>query len=669
MGCDDDSLHRSQSPQLLQPSSPSPPPPSSTSLESSFRELDDAFLQTQTRIWLGEVLQIRLDENLIISEVLADGELLFQASKVVWRLLLAKHMELRHIIAYQHQPFASQNSSGRYRPYSNVDSFLKICKILGLTGIDLFSPSDVVEKRNTRKVCMCIRSFSKKARSKNVNVPDFDVVSCTITMPKDLVGYIRRNLELSQSSLADSPTSYSQKHEEAKHRLGYSTAASPGGHGTYMEEYDSTELNHAELQSEAEFEFLSSEKSFHPCSEENIEQESGFMGFNYTDHRLFGRRNALEQAATSNLERNSTSNVHHSASSHGSNSTPGSIEYDRGYFDICYNMEVLRNFPMEPVNLSDKFDAQDKFETLGSFEVHSDKVDQWNQIIEGYKSQAAMEYGEMTYDEITSKAKYLHSTEKLEDKKNSLYSNANFHESEDLLSFHSYLSSEFCKWDQKGKCALVSPDDRRSFSSSFPKDTPKHKALNVIPSEPNEEEATVKLDIDDDKQTNKDGQIVLCDVVGIDYHEKCSSNEEDANDHDIGDKGERVLHVVTDEDVSHDPRSIDTCHPEEMTPEDEKASPSADNLTKKTEESIGIPRTKPQNNIMLKSVLGGTAAVGMLVMFLHFRRSGGEKDPKSMKTSSGDIAKDKIQKKPSQKTQRRSRTEVVYPAEKLKLGD
>lgn len=33
-------------------------------------------LQTQTRIWLGEVLQIRLDDQLVTSELLADGELL-----------------------------------------------------------------------------------------------------------------------------------------------------------------------------------------------------------------------------------------------------------------------------------------------------------------------------------------------------------------------------------------------------------------------------------------------------------------------------------------------------------------------------------------------------------------------------------------------------------------
>ncbi|KAL0449892.1 UNVERIFIED_CONTAM: protein OPAQUE10 [Sesamum latifolium] len=73
-------------------------------------------------------------------------------------------MELRHL-RHKYGPFGSKKSSGRYRPYSNVDSFLKICKILGLSGIDLFSPSDVVEKKNVRKVCICLRALSKKASS------------------------------------------------------------------------------------------------------------------------------------------------------------------------------------------------------------------------------------------------------------------------------------------------------------------------------------------------------------------------------------------------------------------------------------------------------------------------------------------------------------------------
>ncbi|XP_031107123.1 protein OPAQUE10-like [Ipomoea triloba] len=169
--------------------------------QSSFRELDDVFLQTQTRIWLGEVLNMRLDEQIPISDLLADGDLLCEVSKVIWNMLTAKYAELRHL---KYKPIGSRKRSGRYMPYSNVDSFLAICKILGLDGIDLFSPSDVVEKRNTRKVCICVRAVSKKVRSKQLNVPNFDMVTCAVAMPKDMVGGIKRSLETSKSSISSS---------------------------------------------------------------------------------------------------------------------------------------------------------------------------------------------------------------------------------------------------------------------------------------------------------------------------------------------------------------------------------------------------------------------------------------------------------------------------------
>ncbi|TKY60487.1 hypothetical protein E2542_SST17586 [Spatholobus suberectus] len=269
MVCEESSSQTAPSSELFKITS------SSSSAQSNFRELDDAYLQFwfydvyvwycvevlrtgqskgdvvlySNEIWLGEVLQIRLDEQLIISELLADGDLLFQVSKVVWKLLLAKHTELRHIKAYKIQPFASKKNIARYRPYFNVDSFLKICKILGLTGVDLFSPSDVVERRNTRKVCMCIRSFSKKSRSMNINVPDFDIVTCMVAMPKDLVGCMRRSIELSHSILADSSGSYYlQKHARGKSRQGYSVPGSTRDYETYSDQSEDTENKHLVLQ-------------------------------------------------------------------------------------------------------------------------------------------------------------------------------------------------------------------------------------------------------------------------------------------------------------------------------------------------------------------------------------------------------------------------------------
>ncbi|XP_027919462.1 uncharacterized protein LOC114178001 isoform X2 [Vigna unguiculata] len=173
----------------------------------------------------------------------------FQVSKVVWKLLSAKRMELRHIKAYKIQSFTSKKNIATYRPYSNVDSFLKICKILGLTGVDLFSPSDVVEKRNTRKVCMCIRSFSKKSRSMNINVPDFDIVTCMVIMPKDLVGCMRRSLELSHNIPVDSSGDYYlQKHARRRSRQGYPLTASTKDFETYSDQYEDSENKHLVLQ-------------------------------------------------------------------------------------------------------------------------------------------------------------------------------------------------------------------------------------------------------------------------------------------------------------------------------------------------------------------------------------------------------------------------------------
>ncbi|KAF3639415.1 putative glyoxylate/hydroxypyruvate reductase HPR3-like [Capsicum annuum] len=206
--------------------------------ESNFRELDDVFLQTQTRIWLGEVLNMRLDEHIDISDLLADGDLLFEVSKILWNMLLAKCGELRHM---KYEPLGSRRCSGRYLPYSNVDSFLKICKILGLNGIDLFSPSDVVEKKNIRKVCICLRALSNKARSKQLKVPDFDSVTYTVAMPKNMVGGIRRSLETSQSSLSSSSGYYSYKETRSKLMERNKISESEANYDSSSEESDEAE--------------------------------------------------------------------------------------------------------------------------------------------------------------------------------------------------------------------------------------------------------------------------------------------------------------------------------------------------------------------------------------------------------------------------------------------
>ncbi|OVA01543.1 Calponin homology domain [Macleaya cordata] len=207
-------------------------------------DLTPQCLLTQTRIWLGEVLHTRLDEEMVVADLLADGKLLFQVSKVVWKMLLTKCMELRNSKAYICEKAASEKRSRRYMPYSNVDSFLKICKIMGLTSIDLFSPSDVVEKKDSRRVCMCIRSLSKKARSKGLNVPDFDVVTYTIAMPTDMVGGIRRSLEKSQCRILIPAGSGPCMDSKPKYRQKNWGADYVRQHDSYSEESDDAESNY-----------------------------------------------------------------------------------------------------------------------------------------------------------------------------------------------------------------------------------------------------------------------------------------------------------------------------------------------------------------------------------------------------------------------------------------
>ncbi|KAJ1387774.1 CH domain superfamily [Sesbania bispinosa] len=772
---------------------------SATSAESNFRELDDAFLQTQTRIWLGEVLQIRLDEQLIISELLADGELLFQVSKVVWKLLLAKHMELRHIKAYKTQPFASKKS-GRYRPYSNVDSFLKICKILGLTGVDLFSPSDVVERRNTRKVCMCIRSFSKKSRSMNINVPDFDIVTCMVAMPKDLVGCIRRNIELSHSILADSSSHHLHKHESGKYRQGYSVTGSTRDYKTYSDHSDDSEIIHPDLQfddlhTEDSYDYTSEinynipppmiEKDEHNCKlscssssssgdlhvlvgmtshlDTRAEQVQGSRIMDYFEHVLLRDNASVIGTPTNDKtpvtdatlyaknkkgpdlydEENNTPNVHQSASSHGSNPTPQTIENGR-CFELCDNMEVLQEAGMsclskKALNLGDKFDAENNFQNIESSKVHNDKNDQWE-----HEAKDKMKLKDMAYDRAVPQSNDISSTlwkkslaYEVKESQGDLRclddASCNCNQSEELLSGQSNYLPEFCKWDQKGKCAMASKSNSakdNKISSCFLDDgsheetTPsKQKASEVLVSKvvlscgPNEEDAVsaaiIKLDTDG-KELNNDYLALASNTLVVDDCEQCPTLGDDINNfcangvttQDIGDGGQRVLdNMITndavvpancDEDVSHTGSSVKNqsskleCNDghqayqynkdlpyhsehtnvvhikEEIKPEDESVH-TLENLVETEEGTIEIPKEKPQKKLLLKSVLGGATAVGLLFMFLQLRKNDGEKAAEPSKESS-DKDKEKIQQKYSaRKVKRRSKAKGVYPAEKLQL--
>lgn len=166
-----------------------------SSTGSNFRELDVEFLQTQAKIWIEQVLGKRFDDEDSVVDLLADGEILFKVSKIVSELMRRRFGAKIDSPDTFPEATAFAKHGGKYLPYSNVDAFLKVCQKLGLTGIDLFSPPDVVEKRDIRRVCLCIRVLSKKARSRHLDVPDFDVVAHGLFMPTEMVDSIRKYLE------------------------------------------------------------------------------------------------------------------------------------------------------------------------------------------------------------------------------------------------------------------------------------------------------------------------------------------------------------------------------------------------------------------------------------------------------------------------------------------
>lgn len=166
----------------------------------SYRELDVEFLTKQARIWLEAVLGHRFDQETSLADLLADGEILDKVALVV-RTLLQRNEDWEPTSPKSLLPEASfyGKHSGKYLPYANVDGFLKICQKLGLTGVDLFSPPDVVEKKDIRSVCLCIRTLSKKARARQLRVPNFDYVSHTVPMPTEFVDGLRKSLKKASS--------------------------------------------------------------------------------------------------------------------------------------------------------------------------------------------------------------------------------------------------------------------------------------------------------------------------------------------------------------------------------------------------------------------------------------------------------------------------------------
>ncbi|KAI5079601.1 hypothetical protein GOP47_0005080 [Adiantum capillus-veneris] len=178
--------------------------PSLPSPKIRFRDLDVEFLQRQARIWLEIIAGERYDPSVSLPSLLADGAILRKVSSKIWELIQKNGDKESLVGASILFPETSANGkhSGRYLPYSNVDTFLKVCQKVGLTGVDLFSSPDVVEEKDIRRVCLCIRALSQKARARNLKVPNFDSVAHNEAAPVGLVaGFKALTQHLSAESM------------------------------------------------------------------------------------------------------------------------------------------------------------------------------------------------------------------------------------------------------------------------------------------------------------------------------------------------------------------------------------------------------------------------------------------------------------------------------------
>ncbi|XP_048233171.1 uncharacterized protein LOC8287608 isoform X3 [Ricinus communis] len=628
---------------------------------TSFRQIDDVFLQTQTRIWLGEVLQTRLSERISITDLLADGELLFEVSRELWKMMLEKHMELKY--KYEYEPFASRNS-GRYMPYSNVDSFLKICKILGLAGIDIFSPSDVVEKRDTRKVCMCIRALSKKARLRHLNVPDFDIVTCTAAMPTDMVGYIRRSWEITYCDYSNS-SSLSRNHELLERSRQKHLNSIAGRSYNYYEESHSAERNFSPQ----------SDSSAAICSYSPTSQISS-VSINSP-----GVSSIVESVGSFSLEESRTPE-----------SKLRSQCVDGDDVEVFSIASVTSNLiPEQNLDFFNHLDAEKAFKNVwvpDSAQSSPSALDE--KCKEGSKPQDVIKYGKPGQRLTTNKkeealhdmkgmdigfsspqylnncnARYLDPAISYDNSMDMPQTIPNVvDEGEKLFAGQSCFGIGSPQWDQKGKCQIaVIPNTNSGHGASCvslsPLDLNKENlqlfqkvrggALclenmesfvadnDTKVSSPN----MVKLDCDNGKQPNQWFSSSCYDDIISRRHEdlNASSNV-----------------VVESENVNKD-----EARNENLQLSTDENSDGVDNPI------VGIAECKPQKMPFLKSVVKGTAVLGAMFLLLHFRKSGREKSKESSEQSNrkrnvngGDFL--------SVKGQRNHTADGVYPAEKLKLG-
>lgn len=180
-----------------------PTTPGGQSTTGHFRESDMDFLRAQAREWLEAVLGEDFDDDTSLEDLLADGSLLYRAAQHIKEDSKFPGYSESASHPASGSPSVDRRNSFKYQPYASVETFLKVCKEVGLQDLDVFDSSDAVDKKDIRRVCVCLRRLSKKGRTLGIQVPDFDNVKDTLVtpskMPREAVRRTQESLQKSSS--------------------------------------------------------------------------------------------------------------------------------------------------------------------------------------------------------------------------------------------------------------------------------------------------------------------------------------------------------------------------------------------------------------------------------------------------------------------------------------
>ncbi|CAI5457919.1 unnamed protein product [Closterium sp. Yama58-4] len=178
------------------------------SVTSGAASIDEQYLESQARRWLSQTLSRTLPVDKPLSDLLGDGEILLELACLVQQLLApdvppSASVPLTPAAAADAADGAAEGGgggvsaggdssssanrgcsseesgdvaggSGFKRAYwhacTNVERFLKVCRRVGLRDVSLFTSPDLVDGRDVRRVCLCLRTLSKRL----VGIRDFD---------------------------------------------------------------------------------------------------------------------------------------------------------------------------------------------------------------------------------------------------------------------------------------------------------------------------------------------------------------------------------------------------------------------------------------------------------------------------------------------------------------